>query len=148
MIEGVLIEPLKVFSDSRGKVMHMLRSDSLYFRNFGEIYFSTINPGAIKGWKKHLKMTQNFAVPSGNVKVVIYDDRKGCSTGGEVQEVVIGQDNYCLLQIPPQVWYSFRAVGGSSAMVANCTDMPHDLNETASKDIFDKSIPYVWRKEE
>ena len=41
MIEGVKITPLKQIKDRRGKIMHMLRSDSPIFQNFGEIYFST-----------------------------------------------------------------------------------------------------------
>ena len=41
-IEGVQISPLKIISDERGSVMHMLRSDSQVFKKFGEIYFSTI----------------------------------------------------------------------------------------------------------
>ena len=42
MIQDVQIYPLKIISDDRGKVMHMLRSDSPAFKNFGEVYFSTI----------------------------------------------------------------------------------------------------------
>ena len=39
LIEGVKITPLKIISDDRGSVMHMMRSDSPIFENFGEIYF-------------------------------------------------------------------------------------------------------------
>ena len=42
MIEGVKISELKVISDKRGKIMHMMRTDSPVFKKFGEIYFSTI----------------------------------------------------------------------------------------------------------
>ena len=42
MISGIKITPLKQIVDDRGKIMHMLRSDSSIFTNFGEIYFSTI----------------------------------------------------------------------------------------------------------
>jgi dTDP-4-dehydrorhamnose 3,5-epimerase-like enzyme len=41
----------------RGSVMHMLRADAEHFQGFGEIYFSTVNPGAIKGWHIHREMT-------------------------------------------------------------------------------------------
>lgn len=147
MIKGVFIKPLKVFSDERGKVMHMLRCDATFFKQFGEIYFSTINPGIIKGWKKHLKMTQHFAVPMGNIKLVIYDDRDNSSTKGEIQEIYIGTENYQLVRIPPLVWYAFKAVGNESALIANCTDLPHDPNEAIATDPFDKKIPYDWKNE-
>ena len=42
MIHDVKITQIKIISDERGKVMHMLREDSDIFEKFGEIYFSTI----------------------------------------------------------------------------------------------------------
>ena len=48
MIEGVKISKLKIISDDRGKVMHMLRNDSQVFKSFGEVYFSTIYENKIK----------------------------------------------------------------------------------------------------
>ena len=62
MIEGVVITPLKQYVDERGKVMHMLRSDAPEFKSFGEIYFSSVHAGAIKGWHIHKRMTLNYAV--------------------------------------------------------------------------------------
>ena len=47
MIDDVKITPLKQITDRRGKIMHMLRNDSSIFEKFGEIYFSTVNPGFI-----------------------------------------------------------------------------------------------------
>ena len=49
MIHGVEITPLKQILDERGKVIHTLRCDSENFRQFGEVYFSCVYPGAIKG---------------------------------------------------------------------------------------------------
>ncbi|MBI4843567.1 MAG: dTDP-4-dehydrorhamnose 3,5-epimerase family protein [Nitrospirae bacterium] len=146
MIDGVLLKPLKVFSDERGSVMHMLRSDDSFFQKFGEVYFSTVNPGHIKGWKKHLKMTQYFAVPSGNVKFVIYDDREGSPTKGDIQEAVIGADNYQLLRLPPLLWYAFAALGESPSLIANCADLPHDPEEAVNIPLTDKRIPYNFHK--
>lgn len=143
-MEGVLIKPLKVFSDERGKVMHMLGSDDPLFKQFGEVYFSIVNPGIIKGWKKHSKMTQHFAVPIGNIKLVLYDDRENSSTKGEIQEIFIGIENYQLVRIPPLICYSFKAIGNEFALIANCTDLSHDPNEVTNIEPFDKRIPYNW----
>lgn len=144
MIEGMLVSPLKVFKDSRGAVMHMVRNDENLLKQFGEIYFSNVNPGVVKGWKKHKKMTQHFAVPVGNIKLVIYDAREKSSTEGEIEEVCIGEANYQLVRIPPMVWYSFGASGSEPALIANCTDLPHDPEESTSIDLFDARIPYNW----
>lgn len=144
MIEGIFVEPLKVISNEKGKLMHMIRSDSSYFKNFGEIYFSTVNPGFIKGWKKHRKMRQHIAVPVGNIRLVIYDDRENSRTKNSIDEFFIGEANYQLVSIPPLVWYAFKAVGNSYALIANCPDLPHDPLDAITINPFDKQIPYSW----
>ena len=144
MIDGVVVTPLKQIVDERGKVMHMLRSDAPGFRGFGEIYFSTVHPGAIKGWHIHKKMILNYAVPHGLIKFVLYDDRAGSATQGELQELFLGPDNYCLVTVPPLVWNGFKGVGAELAIVANCASIPHDPDEIDRRDPFDPSIPYDW----
>ena len=144
MIQGVEIKPLKIFRDERGCVMHMMRCDDGIFKKFGEVYFSVVNPGIVKGWKKHLKMTQHFAVPRGDIKLVLYDDRAGSATFGNIQEIFAGENNYQLVRIPPMVWYGFRAEGKQPAMIANCSDIPHDPKEVELRPICDPGIPYAW----
>ena len=92
MIDGVTVVPLRQIVDERGKVMHMLRADDPAFERFGEIYFTTVRHGAIKAWHLHTRMTLNYACISGLVKLVLYDDRPGSPTRGELQELFIGQD--------------------------------------------------------
>ncbi|HWR71935.1 MAG TPA: dTDP-4-dehydrorhamnose 3,5-epimerase family protein [Nitrospirota bacterium] len=144
MIDGVKITPLKQILDERGKVMHMLRSDAPHFERFGEIYFSCIHPGAVKAWHIHKRMTLNYAVPHGNIKFVLYDDRPASPTNGEVQELFLGPDNYCLVTVPPLVWNGFKGIGTETAVVANCATIPHDPAEIERRDPFDPSIPYTW----
>jgi dTDP-4-dehydrorhamnose 3,5-epimerase len=144
MIEGVSITPLRQFMDERGKVMKMLAKGDPMFRDFGEIYFSCVYPNAIKGWHIHKRMTLNYAVPHGRIKFVLYDDREGSSTKGEIQEIFMGPDNYCLVTVPPLVWNGFKGIGNEMAMVANCASIPHDPEEIARRDPFDPSIPYSW----
>ena len=144
MIDGVTITPLKQFPDERGSVMHMLRSDSPVFVDFGEIYFSTVHPGVVKGWHIHHKMLLNYAVPVGRIKFVLYDDRDGSSTRGEAQEIFMGEDHYVLVSVPPMIWNGFKGIGDSTALVANCASIPHDANEIERLDPFGPSIPYDW----
>jgi dTDP-4-dehydrorhamnose 3,5-epimerase len=144
MIQGVSIVPLLQIPDERGKVMHVLKSTDNHFIEFGEIYFSTVVPGAIKGWHIHSKMTINYAVPIGRVKLVLYDDRISSPTQGQIQEIFIGPDNYVLVTVPPMVWNGFKGVGLVESLVANCASIPHDPTEITRLDPFDKSIPYDW----
>lgn len=144
MINGVVITPLRQICDERGKVMKMLSSADAVFSQFGEIYFSCVYPGAIKGWHIHQIMTLNYAVPVGHIKVVLYDDRDKSATRGEVQEIFLGADNYCLLTVPPLVWNGFKGIGNETALIANCATISHDPGEISRRDPFDPSIPYDW----
>ena len=144
MIDGVRIAPLKQILDERGKVMHMLRSDAEAFSGFGEIYFSCVYPGAVKAWHVHSRMILNYAVPHGNIKLVLFDDRDGSPTRGETQEIFLGPDNYNLVTIPPLVWNGFKGIGTQVAVVANCASIPHDPNEISRRDPSDAAIGYDW----
>ena len=143
-IYGVVISPLKQIIDERGKVMHMLREDSNLFKRFGEIYFSCTYPGAVKAWHMHKKMTLNYAVIFGVLKVVLFDDRKDSPTFGKIQEIFLSPENYLLVTVPPMIWNGFKGVGSDMAIVANCSTLPHDPNEIIRKDPMDKTIPYNW----
>ena len=144
MIEGVLIKPLRQIPDERGKIMHMLRADDPHFEKFGEIYFSIVYPEVIKGWHLHTKMTLNYAVVSGMIKLVLYDAREESPTKGELQELYIGEDNYALVRIPSGIYNGFKGIGVEPAIVANCSDIPHDPEEIQRMDPFSKDIPYDW----
>jgi len=144
MIDGVLVKPLTQIPDERGKIMHMLRADDPNFEKFGEIYFSVVYPGVIKGWHLHKAMMLNYAVISGMIKLVLYDDRPASPTRGELQELFIGEDNYCLVRIPPGIWNGFKGIGTARAIVANCATLPHDPDEILRMDPFTDKIPYKW----
>ena len=144
MIDGIVITPLRQIPDERGKIMHMMRADDPQFERFGEIYFSMIYPGAIKAWHLHTKMTLNYAVVAGMVKLVLYDSRSSSPTKGEIQEIFLGEQNYVRVKIPPGIYNGFKGVGTSPALVANCATIPHDPAEIQRLDPFSKDIPYSW----
>lgn len=143
-IHDVRVTPLRRIPDERGAIFHMLREDDPQFERFGEIYFSLVYPGVIKGWHIHRRMTLNYAVPVGMVKVVCYDDRDGSPTRGTVQELHLGELNYALVTIPPLVWNGFKGEGDGASLVANCATIPHDPEEIDRLDPSSPEIPYDW----
>ena len=149
MIQGVVIKPLKRIPDERGGVFHMLRNDDPEFKKFGEIYFSLIYPGAIKAWHLHQKMTLNYAVPVGMIKLVLYDPRDDSPTKGEMMELYVGEQNYYLIQIPVGVWNGFKGLGTTTALVANCATEPHDPEEIVRMDPHHNTIiQYNWERKD
>lgn len=144
MIDGVKVTPLDIIPDERGMILKMLRCDDESFEKFGEIYFSVVYPGVVKGWHIHDKMTLNYAVIEGSIKLVLYDDRLESKTKGEVQEIFLGRENYKLITIPPLIWNGFKGIGMKPAIVANCSTLSHDPDEISRLDPFDNNIPYDW----
>jgi dTDP-4-dehydrorhamnose 3,5-epimerase len=146
VIDGVVRHPLRQFIDERGRTMHMLRNDDPHFQAFGEIYFSGVRQGAVKGWYRHREKTLNYAVPSGAIRIVIFDDRAGSPTQGRVAEYRLGEAeaDYALLTIPPHLWYGVQGLGPGVAIIANCSDLPNDPAESDRKPTDSPDIPYKW----
>ncbi len=89
-------------------------------------------------------MIQYFVIPMGMIKLVLSDGRKGSPNHGKEDVIETGDDNYCLVKIPPQIIYGFKGISSMPAMIANCSDIPHEQNEVEKLDINDSRIPYKW----
>ena len=146
MIDGIEITTLKQMRDDRGAVFHMLRSDTGTLDNVAEIYFSIVNPGVIKGWKRHKTMHMRLAVPKGRLKFVMYDERENSSTKDVIQEIEVGENepDYKLIYIPPLIWSSFQCISSEPAIVCNCASILHDPTEVDLLPIENDKIKYNW----
>jgi len=149
-IVGVKVIKLKKIPDERGTIFHMLRSSDSHFTKFGEIYFSKIYQGAIKGWHIHKQITLNYCVIDGMIKLVLFDSRKKSLTYGNIAELFIGNENYCLVIIPVGVANGHKGIT-ETALLANVPDYPHDKlikNEMIRIDPFKNDIPYNWDRKD
>jgi dTDP-4-dehydrorhamnose 3,5-epimerase len=142
-IEGIQFVPLRRIPDERGTIYHMLRRTDTHFREFGEIYFTSIYRDVIKGWHRHREMTLNYACISGRVKLVLVDGREGSRTRGSIVERFLGPDDYSLAIIPPGIWTGLKGMT-DVALVANCATHPHDPTRTERLDPFSPDIGYDW----
>ena len=143
-IDGVQVIPLRRIPDERGTVMHMLKATDPHFQQFGEIYFSTVYPGVVKGWHRHREVTLNYSCVFGRIKLVLYDERSESATRGNLQEIFLGPDDYSLVVIPPGIWNGFKGMEEPYAIVANCATHPHDPERSERVDPFENHIPYRW----
>jgi dTDP-4-dehydrorhamnose 3,5-epimerase len=150
MIEGVVVKKLKVIPDERGYLMEMLRSDDEFFQKFGQLYLTVAYPGVVKGWHYHKKQTDHFVGVSGMTKVVLYDNRKGSKTRGEVNEFFLGEQNPILLVIPPLVLHGMKGVGDKPGMIINCPTELYDYDNPDEHrvDPHDNDIPYDWSRKD
>ena len=140
MIKDVLITKLDAIDTPGGSVMHAMKESSIGYSGFGEAYFSQVDKGAVKAWKRHKKMTLNLIVPVGEVRFVLFDDREILST--QFQEIIISKNNYCRLTVPPMIWMGFQGLSDGDSMLLNIADIEHDPNEVDRKEI--EKINYNW----
>ena len=141
MIDGVIITPLKVIKVDEGDIFHGIKSSDKGYIGFGEAYFSSINSGEIKGWKRHQKMTLNIIVPSGEIQFAMFDDRN--KNEERLQNIVLSLNNYCRLTVPPMVWMAFKGLGHEKSLLLNIANIPHNPNESESKKL--NEIEFTWR---
>lgn len=128
-ITGVTLTPLMRIPTAGGDVLHAMKATDPGFAGFGEAYFSTIEPGAVKAWKRHTRMTLNLIVPIGAIRFVIHDDRNGSPALGVFKQFMLSTESYHRLTVPPMLWMAFQGVGETTALLLNVANMPHDANE-------------------
>jgi len=145
-IEGVKVIPLKRIPDERGVIMHGVKKGDL-LNDFGEVYFSKIYKDAIKGWHLHRTLFLNYICIYGTIKLVLYDMRETSSTFKKIQEIFIGQDNYCLVHIPPGIANGSKGLGSPYSIVCNVASEPHDPSVKYLRiDPYSREIPYDWAR--
>jgi dTDP-4-dehydrorhamnose 3,5-epimerase len=140
MIKGVVVTRLDVIDTPGGSVMHGMKKTSAGYAGFGEAYFSRVDKGAIKAWKRHKEMTLNLIVPVGEIRFVLFDDRKASNT--QFQEVIISKNNYCRLTVPPMIWMGFQGLSDGGSMLLNIANIEHDVHEVNKKNI--EQIEFNW----
>lgn len=136
MIEGIKLTPLRHITVPKGDIYHALKSSDDGYTGFGEAYFSEIEPGQVKGWKRHNRMTLNIVVVKGTIGFVIYDDRADSPTYGNFQEIILSKShNYQRLTIEPGLWMAFYGAGDEVSMLMDIIPEPHDPSEADRLDI-------------
>lgn len=141
MIEGLRRIPLAILGDHRGAVLPMLRADRPPFERFGEIYFSLVRAGQVKGWNLHRRVTCNLAVVAGAVRFLFVDGRGESGSRCAVVEERLSRDDYALLVVPPGLWMCFGALGAEDGLIANCATEPHDPAELERRALDDPQMP-------
>ena len=146
MIDGVQVKKLRPIPDERGRLMEILRCDDPFFQKFGQVYMTTAYPGVVKAWHYHKKQTDHFCCVKGMMKVVLYDDREGSPTRGEVNEFFLGEHNPILVVIPNGVYHGMKGVGTEEAIIINTPTEPYNRDDPDEYrlDPFDNDIPYDW----
>ena len=133
----ILVTSLSRISTAGGDVLHAMKRQESGFTDFGEAYFSWVNGGAVKAWKRHLRMTMNIVVPVGRVRFVF---RQNATDTFRVED--IGSDRYVRITVPPGIWFGFQGLSDSQSLVLNIASLPHDRNEVERLCV--SEFNYAW----
>ncbi len=132
-MQGVLLTPLRRIPTGGGDVRHAMQAGAPGFTGFGEAYFSSVDKGAVKGWKRHSRMTLNLVVPVGAVRFVVVDEARG-----ERFDTLLSPDppeRYGRLTVSPGLWMAFGGMGEGLNLLLNLADILHDPAEAESRDL-------------
>lgn len=131
---------LRRIETSGGEVMKALHADEADFNGLGEAYFSRIDAGCVRGWKRHNEMTVNVVVPVGHVRFVVASDQGSHDTTFEAFDLG-PEHNYGRLTIEPGTWFGFQG-GVEGGLVLNLSDIVHRPDEADGRDL--DQFSYSW----
>lgn len=134
--DPIVLSSLRRIQTHGGDVLHALKCNENSFIDFGEAYFSWIEFGAVKAWKRHMRMTMNLIVPVGNVRFVFY------LGDGKFQEEKIGEFRYKRITVPPGIWFGFQGIYDPRSLILNVADILHDPTEVEKVSVSD--IQFSW----
>ena len=139
-LNNIVITQLSTFDVDGGRVMHGIKKNDIGYVGLGEVYFSYIDPKAVKAWKKHNRMTLNLVVPLGKVRFVFCDPL----SKGHYRVEDVGEGNYVRLTVPPGIWFGFQGIALQPSLVTNIADLQHDAAEVERQAVL--SFDYQWEK--
>lgn len=150
MIDGVATKTLNVIPDERGRLMEILRSDDDIFTQFGQVYMTTTYPGVVKAWHYHKKQEDFIACIKGMIKLVLYDDREGSPTRGQIDEFYVGDHKPRLVRVPRMVYHGWKCISLDEALIINAPTMVYNYGKPDEFriDPHTNDIPYDWERKD
>ena len=132
----VILTPIEKIEVDGGDIIKNIRVGDCGYKDFQETYYSFINFGKKKGWKKHLKMTLNLTCPFGEINFVFSEDLN------YFENIVLNKKNLFRLTISPGVWFAFQGLNEPFSIVNNVADFLHSPDEIERKNL--DEVIYNW----
>lgn len=121
MIQGVEIKPIKKWTDDRGYLSEIYRTDETDFRP-AMSYLSETKPGVVRGPHEHREQSDYFVFIIGEFKLYLWDNREGAPNYRQLEVHDVGGDNPCSVIIPPGVVHGYKCVSKESGFTVNLPD--------------------------
>lgn len=120
-IPGVIIKPLKRFTDPRGWLIELFRDDELP-EGFEPVmgYISMTHPGVTRGPHEHEFQSDGFVFLSGEFTLFLWENRPG--NPPKAEQHIVGEEGPCFVVVPPGVVHGYKNTGNTDALVLNFPD--------------------------
>ena len=123
-INGVVVRPLKRYTDHRGWLAELVRDDELPDGHRPAMaYVSVTHPGISRGPHEHREQADCFGfVGPGNFRVFMWDARPESPTQGQRMRLTAGESNPAIIRIPAGVVHAYVNRSTQDAWVLNFPD--------------------------
>lgn len=125
MLKGIIVKPLRRFSDERGFFTELTRGDWKNLLNedrFVQANLSISYPGIIRAWHRHLRgQTDYFIVLKGALKICAYDEETK-----ELDEMISTSQDIQIVRVPGHYWHGFKVVSNETAWLLYFTTKLYD----------------------
>lgn len=120
MLPGVKVYEIKKIPDGRGFFAEILRLDWESFiegDNIMQVNLSMSYPGIIRAWHRHsMGQVDYVCVVKGALKVCAYDDREDSKTKGQLDEIILTNEQLQVVRIPGFYWHGTKCIGDEPSM--------------------------------
>ena len=152
LIEGVRIEPLRIFADDRGFFAELARLSSAALAERMvpggdtrvQVSATVTYPGTIKAIHYHYEQTDLWAPVNGMFQVFLYDLRKNSSTFGRPNTLYVGTLHPWEILIPPGVAHGYKVIGTEPAVLVYLTNRFYNPKDEGRLAYDHPAIAYDW----
>ncbi len=141
-IPGLFLTTANRIAVEAGDAITFIKEGETGYVGIAEVYGSFVKHGARKGWRRHNEVTMNIVVPVGQIRFVLYDNRIGSEGFGLFEEIILGQENYQRITVPPGVWMAFEGLSKGENLLWNAINQVHNPTEADTKEL--AAFEYAW----
>jgi len=128
-IEGVTLKRTRHIVTANSLTTETFRSDwPETGAPIGHVIHVAMDPGRLSAWHTHRRQTDSIFVLSGRLLLVLYDNREGSPTHGNIMSLRLDEKDPMLVRIPPLVWHGVKALLGAASFL-NIISHPYNYED-------------------
>lgn len=126
LIDGSVVRESVNIVTGNGITTEVHREDWGIVADVRQAIHVALRPGALSAWHLHKAKTDHIFAVAGHLRIVLWDDRDGSPTRGQVDVHHVSGMRPQLLVIPPDVWHGVQNLGAEPACFLNYFDVAYD----------------------